>query len=87
MIAQWNPDISDPHKHVLKMYTLVHVVKVKECFFATFKNISVISKWTVLLVEETRVQGENHRPVASHWQTLSHIVVSSTPRHEQDTNS
>ena len=22
---------------------------------------------------------ENHRPVASHWQTISHIVVSSTP--------
>ena len=24
--------------------------------------------------------GENHRPVASHWQTWSHNVVSSTPR-------
>ena len=24
--------------------------------------------------------GENHWPVASHWQTLSHYVVSSTPR-------
>jgi hypothetical protein len=29
-------------------------------------------------LEETKVPGENHRPVASHWQTLSHIV-SSTP--------
>jgi len=28
------------------------------------------------------VPGENHRPVASHWQTLSFNVVSSTPRHE-----
>jgi hypothetical protein len=35
---------------------------------------------SVLLVEETRVPGENHQPVASHWQTLSHNVVSSTPR-------
>jgi hypothetical protein len=26
------------------------------------------------------IGGENHRPVASHWQSLSHIVVSSTPR-------
>jgi hypothetical protein len=26
-------------------------------------------------------------PVASHWQTLSHNVVSSTPRHERDSNS
>ena len=37
-------------------------------FNATFNNISVISWWSVLLVEET---GENYRPVASHWQTLS----------------
>jgi hypothetical protein len=29
-------------------------------------NISVISWWSVLLVEETGVPGENHRPVASH---------------------
>jgi len=29
------------------------------------------------LVEETE---ENHRPAASHWQTLSHNVVLSTPR-------
>jgi hypothetical protein len=36
----------------------------------------------VLLVEETRVPVENHRPAASHWQTLSHNVVLSTPRHE-----
>jgi hypothetical protein len=27
---------------------------------------------------------ENHRPVASHSQTSSHNVVSSTPRHERD---
>jgi len=34
----------------------------------------------VLLVEEARVPGENHQPAASHQQTLSHNVVSSTPR-------
>jgi hypothetical protein len=34
-------------------------------FNATFNNISVISWWSVLLVEETGVQGEDHRPVAS----------------------
>ena len=45
---------------------------------ATFNNISVLSWWSVLLVEETGVPGENHRPVASHSQTLSHNVVSST---------
>ena len=32
------------------------------------------------LVEETGIPGENHRPAASHSQTLSNNVVSSTPR-------
>jgi hypothetical protein len=44
-------------------------------FNATFNNISVISWRLVLLVEETGGPGENHRPVASHRQTLSHHVV------------
>ena len=35
-------------------------------FNATFNNISVISWRSVLLVEETGVPGENHRPVASY---------------------
>ena len=48
-------------------------------FNATFSNISVIFCWSVLLVEETGVPRENHWPVASHWQTLSRNVVSSTP--------
>jgi hypothetical protein len=33
---------------------------------ATFNNISVILWWSVFLVEETRVPGENHGPAASH---------------------
>ena len=44
-------------------------------FDATFNNFSAISWRSVLLVEETGGPGENHRPVASHWQTLSHNVV------------
>jgi hypothetical protein len=44
-------------------------------FYATFNNISVISMWSVLLMEETGEPGENHGPVASHWQTISHNVV------------
>jgi hypothetical protein len=42
--------------------------------------MSVMSWQSVLLMEETGVPGENHRTVASHIQTLSHNVVSSTPR-------
>jgi len=32
-------------------------------------------------------KGENHHSVASYRQTLSHYVVSSTPRHERNLNS
>jgi len=50
-------------------------------FNATINKISVISWRSVSVVEETRVPGENHLLVASHWQTLSPNVISSTPRH------
>ena len=43
-------------------------------FNATFNNISVISWWSVLLMEETGIPRENHPPVASNWQTY-HIML------------
>jgi hypothetical protein len=43
-----------------------------------FNNILVTSWRSLLLVEETGVPAQNHRPAASHWRTLSHKVVSST---------
>ena len=49
-------------------------------FDATFNNILAKSWQSVLLVEETGVPGENHRPAASRGETLSHNVESSTPR-------
>ena len=52
-------------------------------FNATFNNVSATSQGSVLLVEETGVPRENHRSVASHGKTLSHNVVSSTPRHNR----
>ena len=56
-------------------------------FNATYYNMSVISWRSVLLVEETAVPGENHQPLKSRCQTLSHNVVTSTHRHEQGLNS
>ena len=35
-------------------------------FNATFNNISILSWRSVLMVEESGIPGENHRPVASH---------------------
>ena len=59
---------------------LFQLIGMYMVFNVTFNNISVISWRSVLLVEEIWVSGENHRPVASNWQNLSHNVVSSTPR-------
>jgi hypothetical protein len=64
-----------------------HAVNGGMVFNVTFNNISVISWRSVLLVEETRVPGKKQRLIASHCQTLSHNIVSSTPWHERGSNS
>jgi hypothetical protein len=51
--------------------TYVNKIRIILCN-TTSNNVSVISWGSVLLVEETREQGESDRPAASHWQTLSH---------------
>jgi hypothetical protein len=58
----------------LRLYNCVKYV----CFLvfnATFNNISVVSRRSVLLVEKIGGLRENHYPVTSLWQTLSHNVV------------
>jgi hypothetical protein len=52
-------------------------------YFSFFLKLVWFGLWrrSVLFVEEIEVPRENHRPVASHWQTLSHNVVSNAPRH------
>ena len=44
-------------------------------FNATFNNVSAILWRSVLFVEETGGPGDDHLPVVSHRQTLSHNVV------------
>jgi len=59
------------------------VYGVQQHFQQYFSYIVEVS----VMVEETGVPGKNHRHDASHCQTLSHNVVSSTPRHERYSNS
>jgi len=47
----------------------------KSGFIDVFNNISVVSWWSVLLVEGTRVPGENNRPATSDLQKLYHIKL------------
>jgi hypothetical protein len=44
----------------------IYIYMIRVVVFNTFNIISVISWWSVLLVEEAGVLGENHRPVTSH---------------------
>ena len=56
------------------------------CCWTPLSTILHLHTWlSVLLMEENGGARENHWPHANHWQTLSHSVVSSTPRHEQST--
>ena len=83
--------LNDPHT------LLIDKMDVLACFYdsqgmvmvfnATFSNISVILCRSVLLVEETGVPREDHRPAVSHRQSLSHNVASSSPRHDLDSNA
>ena len=50
-------------KSIIKFAIVLNDMMV---FNDTFNNMSVISWWSVLLVEETGVPGENHGPAASH---------------------
>jgi hypothetical protein len=51
------------------------------------KHVLNINNLYELKIFISFISGENHRIAASHCQTLPHNVVSSTPRHEQDSNS
>ena len=58
--------------YLYDIHTLVSIIHFRQYFSY---NVTVS-----FIVEETRVHGENHRPVASHWQIRSHNVALSTPR-------
>jgi hypothetical protein len=73
--------------YILLRDVLKPIIRVKVMVFNTiYNNTSIISLRSVLLVEETEVTRENHRPAASHLQSKSHNVVSTTPLHERDSN-
>jgi hypothetical protein len=54
------------HLHSANSESLYEVRVTVIMFNVTFNNMSVISWWSVLSVEETGVPGVNHRPVESH---------------------
>jgi hypothetical protein len=78
----WNPNKVNLNKIFVCVWPIwydnIYMFLYIHCWLAGFNNISVISWQSVLSVEETRVPGENHPSVTSHWQTLSHNVVFST---------
>ena len=62
-------------KTMLLYIITISQFKVRVMMFnATFNNISAISWRSVVLVGETGVLWENHRPAASHWK-FYHIML------------
>jgi hypothetical protein len=54
-------------KHLTIAAMMDHVINtITQTMSTKHNNISVILWWSVLLVEKTRIPGENHQPVASH---------------------
>jgi len=53
------------HKYQFYLIVIVYFV-----FNVTFIAVSAISWWSVLLVAETGIHGENHRQTASYWRNL-----------------
>ena len=72
MIAHWSSLIANHLLPLLFNWSCFFQKKEEKllCINATFNNISFRSWRSVLLVEETGLPGENHRPVASHWQSF-----------------
>jgi hypothetical protein len=83
LASTWNQDLRIYAMFIAKDANTVSCVVIfithrVSVFNTIFNNISAISWRSVLLVEKNRVPGENHRPVASHWQTLSHSYIEYT---------
>ena len=70
----------------LSKYNIIGVRIMVMLLNTTFSNISVILSRSVLLVKQTGVSGENHRPAASHLQTLSqkiHLTMNWIRTHKE----
>ena len=63
MLVYYQNNITN-HHHLTECQLLIWFRYM--VFNTTFNNISVISCWSVLLVGETGVPGENHQPTISH---------------------
>jgi hypothetical protein len=74
-----------------KQYWLTIQLITKKYEFIVFIGTAFVSSVFIMLVvisvKTLNLSSELNRPVTSHCQTLSHNVVSSTPRHELGSNS
>ena len=72
---------------IMEVVVVVSYILVVGLVTTTFNDISAISWWWVLLLEESWVPGENHIPVACHWQILPYNGVWCAPLYERSWNS
>jgi hypothetical protein len=67
-LARWSKNHITGHMRVTLFLFVLWCLKPLSTIFSYI----VVVSFNLL---ETRVPGENHRPVANHWQTLSHNVL------------
>ena len=67
-MPHYDPKVFYVMHYTHKLWSIICPLEVR-CLTPLSKNISVTT-----FVAEIGVPRENHRPVASHWQTLSHVL-------------
>jgi len=74
-------------EHLMKCLKVIGVRVGVLVFNATFAQYLIYIVAVSFIGEGNRNTRRRSPSVASHWQTLSHNVVSSTPRHERGSSS
>ena len=62
---------------LISWFDTIHKINENRCSINNHEFTVIFDIREEIRVQSTRI---NHRPVTSHWQTLSHNVLSSTPR-------
>ena len=77
LLGQYGEKVEKSYSKVLRPWiSYYHTLDVFMVFNATIIIISAILCRSILLINETEIPEEIHRPSAGHWQTLSYNVAS-----------
>ena len=80
--ATSNPPLEPPLIVILKYQKLQQLQHYQTlCYDTCIGALHHFQKYFSYIMEEARLHGENHRSIASYWQTLLHKIALSAPRY------